>query len=156
MNLIDVLEEEGVPYERHTHPAVYTAQELARSEHVPGKNVAKPVLVRAESGFTLCVVPAVASVDLAAVADALCEERIELASEHEMVGIFRDCELGAEPPVGMLFGLNTLVDYSLLDDDFVVFQAGTHTDSIRMSRTDFERITDPMYGSIASLTQAHA
>ena len=156
MNLINVLEEEGIPYERHEHPPAYTAQELAQMARVPGKNVAKPVLVRAETGFTLCVVPAVASVDLDAVADALCEEQVELANEREMAGIFADCELGAEPPVGMLFGLNTLVDYSLLDDEYVVFQAGRHTDSIRMSRADFERLTDPMYGSIASIQRAHA
>ena len=156
MNLINLLEEEGIPYELHKHPVTFTAQELAQTEHVPGRNVAKPVLVRAESGFTLCVVPAIASVDLEAVADALCEEQVQLANEREMAGVFTDCELGAEPPVGMLFGLNTLMDYALLDDEYVVFQAGTHTDSIRMSRADFERLTDPMYGSISSMRRANA
>ena len=156
MDLLTYLEVEGIPYEQHEHPASFTAQGLAQAEHVPGRNVAKPVLVKGEQGFTLCVVPAPAHVDLDAVAEALGERQVELAHEHELVGLFPGCELGAEPPVGTLYGLSTLADYTLLDDDYVEFQAGTHTRSVRITRVDFERIADPRYARICLSRPASA
>ncbi|HNQ23577.1 MAG TPA: YbaK/EbsC family protein [Phycisphaerae bacterium] len=154
MTLLELLEAEGIPYERHRHPATLSAQQLAQCEHLPGWNIAKPVVVRDETGFTLCVVPAPARIDLAAVADALCVDRVELAHEQELSGLFPGCELGAQPPIGPLYGLPTLVDYSLLDGDYVVFQAGSHTESIRVARSDFERLAQPKYARIAALPAA--
>ena len=148
MNVLVRLQEEGVVFARSEHAPTFTAQGLAAVEHVSGWNVAKPVLVKGKGQYTLCVIPAPAHLDLHAVAAALCEDDVELATEAEMAGVFSGCELGAEPPIGAYFGLRTLADYMLMDDDYVVFQAGSHTESVRMSRADFERIADPLYAEI--------
>ncbi len=150
MDLVELLEIEGVAYERHEHATTYTAQQLAATEHVPGRYVAKPVLVWADREFILCVLPAPVQVDLDAVRDALCARHVRLASEVELAGVFSDCEVGAQPPIGELFGLRTLVDYALMDDDYLVFQAGTHNVSVRLRLADFERIADPIFGAIAA------
>ena len=149
MNVLNRLQQEGVEFEVSRHPKTYTAQELAAAEHVPGANVAKPVLVRADGEYVLCVLPASKRLNLSAVADALCVGQVELADEATMVEVFPDCELGAEPPIGAFFGLDTLVDYSLMADDYIVFQAGSHTESVRMAWDDFERLTEPSYGAIS-------
>lgn len=149
MDLLELLELEGVAYERHEHAATYTAQQLAAAEHVPGRYVAKPVLVWADSEFILCVLPAPMQVDLDAVRDALCAGDVRLASELELAGVCSDCELGAQPPIGGLFGLRTLMDFALMDDEYLVFQAGTHNVSVRLRLADFERVADPILGAIA-------
>lgn len=148
MDVLVALEREGVEFVPHEHRAAFTAQELAAVEHVPGRFVAKPVLVKSEMGYTLCVVPAPAHVDMKAVADALCEGPVRLAHEEELADLFEGCELGAEPPIGAFFGIKTLVDYTLMDHAFLEFQAGTHTRSVRMGRAAFEHVADPMYGAI--------
>ena len=100
MKLESLLEEQGIRYEKHAHATTYTAQRLADAEHVSGYMVAKPVVVKAESGYAMCVLPAPKHLDLRRVADALHERDVQLASEAEMAELFPDCELGAEPPVG--------------------------------------------------------
>lgn len=149
MNILNRLQQEGVEFEISRHPKTFTAQELAAAEHVPGANVAKPVLVRADGEYVLCVLPASRRLNLNAVADALCVNRVELTEEATMVDVFPGCELGAEPPIGAFFGLGTLVDYSLMADDYIVFQAGSHTESVRMAWDDFERLAEPSYGAIS-------
>jgi len=149
MDVVELLEKEGVAFERSDHQLAFTARQLASAEHVPPRNVAKPVLVKSDGKFTLCVLPASRQLDLGAVADCLCADHVRLAFEEELVEVFSGCEVGAEPPIGVLFGLRTLVDYSLMDDDYVVFQAGSHSQSIRMRGADFDRVADPMYGNIA-------
>jgi Ala-tRNA(Pro) deacylase len=148
MDLISLLEAEGVPYEQHEHPPIFTAQELAQIEHVPGHNVAKPVLVRDEQGYVMCVLPASGRIDLQSLRETLGSADLKLADEAELTAIFPGCELGAEPPIGPLFGLRTVADYALMDDDYVEFQAGTHTRSVRIAREDFERLADPSYGNL--------
>ena len=149
MNIVEYLEREGIGFERLSHPPTYTAQDLAAAEHVPGRYVAKPVLVKADGQFVLCVVPAPNLVDLERVADVLGAESAELASEEDMQAVFADCELGAEPPFGHLFSLRTLMDTRLCEDDYLVFQAGTHNQAIRMSRNDYQRLATPDVVSLA-------
>lgn len=143
MNIVEYLERQGIHFERLSHPPTYTAQDLAATEHVPGRHVAKPVLAKADGQFVLCVVPAPNMVDLERVADVLGAEAAELASEEEMQAVFADCELGAEPPFGHLFGLRTLMDERLCEDEYLVFQAGTHNQAIRMSLDDYQRLATP-------------
>jgi Ala-tRNA(Pro) deacylase len=97
----------------------------------------------------MCVIPAPKHINLPQVADLLGEDSIELASETEMAEIFKDCELGAEPPLGSLFGLPTVMDSSLQDDEYLVMQAGTHNESVKMRRADWENLCDPIVARIS-------
>ena len=148
MNLESFLKDRGVEYERHTHPKTYTAQGLAHEEHVSGYMVAKPVIVKGASDFTMCVVTAPAHVDLKRVAEVLEEPEVRLATEAEMAELFPDCELGAEPPFGCLFNMRTVMDTQLDEDEFLVMQGGTHTQAIRMARRDWQQLCEPIVAPI--------
>ena len=150
MKLEELLEREDVPFELCTHPATYTAQGLAHEEHVSGYNVAKPVVVKGTRGFAMCVVPACCQVDLSRVGEVLDEPTVRLASEAELAQVFPDCELGAEPPLGRLFGMPTLIDPELMNHEELLFQDGTHTHAVRVHRADFERLAD---GRLATITR---
>jgi Ala-tRNA(Pro) deacylase len=149
MRLEAFLQDHGVGYEKHVHPRTYTAQGLAHAEHVSGYMVAKPVIVKGASGFAMCVLPAPKQLDLQRVTEALSEE-VRLASESEMSALFPDCELGAEPPVGAMFDMKTVMDSRLKQDEALVMQAGTHTEAIRMRRADWERLCNPVVAPIAA------
>jgi Ala-tRNA(Pro) deacylase len=141
------LREHHVPFSVHHHPAAYTAQELAESEHVPGKSVAKVVMVFARGKLMMLALPASRQVDLERARDLFGELR--LAEEDEFDPVFADCELGAMPPFGNLYGITVFVDRSLADDESILFQAGTHTDTISMRYSDFERLVHPIEAEFA-------
>jgi len=143
MNIERLFADQQVPYVRLVHGEVFTSQELAAREHVPGMKVAKPVLVRADGEFILCVLPASARVDLDRIARLSGHRRAALASESELQQIFDDCELGAEPPFGEPYGVPTWMDASLKADDYVVFQSGKHSEAVKIARTDYERLARP-------------
>ena len=149
MKLETFLQDHGIGYEKHTHPRTYTAQGLAHAEHVSGYMVAKPVIVKGDSGYAMCVLPAPKQLDLQRAAEVLNEE-VRLASESEMATLFPDCDLGAEPPVGTLFNMKTVMDSRLKEDEALVMQAGTHTEAIRMRRADWERVCHPIVAPIAA------
>ena len=132
-----------VAYRVSHHPTAYTAQDLAMAEHVSGKKVIKPVVVRADEEFVMCALPACYKVDLDELRDQLQVRDIELCKEDKLRELFPDCELGAEPPIGRLYGMTTLMDESLVRDDHVTFQAGTHTDAVTMSLADYRRVAQP-------------
>jgi Ala-tRNA(Pro) deacylase len=112
--------------------------------------VAKPVIVKHDGGFTMCVLPAPKHLDLKRVAEALQKDDVSLASEEEMAELFDDCELGAEPPVGPLFEMPTVMDQLLKDDEHLLIQAGSHTESIKIRREDWEKICRPIVASVAA------
>lgn len=149
MTLETMLEERQIEFEKHMHPPAYTAQRLADVEHVSGYMVAKPVVVRGRTGYAICVLPAPKQLDMDRVAEILGDPEIRLANESEMAELFPDCELGAEPPVGSVYGIRTLMDTNLRDADFMVMQAGTHTETIKIKRSDWERLCDPIIGRIS-------
>ena len=149
MKLESYLQDQGVDYEKHHHATTYTAQGLAHAEHVSGYMIAKPVIVKGDSGFSMCVLPAPKQLDLQRAAEVLHEE-VRLATESEMAKLFPDCELGAEPPVGVLFDMKTIMDLQLKDDEYLVMQANSHTEAIKMRRADWERLCNPQVASIAS------
>ncbi len=148
MKLESLLMERGIGYEKHEHPTTYTAQALASTEHVTGYMVAKPVVVKGAAGFTMCVLPAPEHLDLKRIREVLHEPEARLATEPEMADLFPDCELGAEPPVGSLFGMKTVMDERLQEDDYLVMQAGTHTEAIKMRRDDWEKLCEPLVSPI--------
>lgn len=141
--LKEYLEGQKVPYQHDVHRTAYTAQEVAAEEHVPGKIVAKTVVIKVDDGFAMAVLPAVQRVDLAALKTALGAREIRLATEFEFTGLFPDCDVGAMPPFGNLYGLPVYVDQALAADPEIVFNAGTHQDTIRMKFPDFARLVQP-------------
>ena len=143
MKVLDFLDEKSADYEVTQHRPTFTAQQMAAEEHVPGMYVAKPVVVRADSKYYLCVLPACCKIDMDALKAQLGAGRVELAEESEMAELFPDCELGAEPPVLRLYGLETIIDQSLEEDEDIVFQAGTHEEAVKMDMAEYRRLAEP-------------
>jgi Ala-tRNA(Pro) deacylase len=153
MNCKDMLEsylrEDQVPFETHHHPTAFTAQEVAASEHTPGKMVVKVVMVLADGELAMLAMPAPYQADLERVAEVLGATEVRLAHEEEFAPAFPDCEVGAMPPFGNLYGLPVYVDEALAEDETIVVQAGTHTDTIRLKYADFERLVRPTVARFA-------
>jgi Ala-tRNA(Pro) deacylase len=149
MDLQSYLDRFNVRYLVTEHPVSYTAQSLAQAEHVSGYQVIKPVLVEADGQMILCALPACDRVDLEALRDDLEVDRVRLVEESALREVFRGCELGAEPPIGALFGLPTIADESLLTQRKVTFQAGNHHEAVTMSMDDYRRLAQPGVGRFA-------
>ena len=143
MRVIELLDKSEVRYEVTEHPPAFTAQQVAAVEHEPGKYVAKPVIVKADGKYMMCVLSACYKIDLGALKSQLGAKSVELAQEKEIGKIFDDCELGAEPPFGNLYDLPTIMDKVLEKDDHITFQAGTHEKAIRMSMDDYQKLVEP-------------
>lgn len=139
----DYLEQNKVPYTHCTHRLAYTAQEVAAAQHVPGREMAKTIILKIDSQFAMLVLPAVMKIDMKNLRDELPFAHIELATEKEFAVLFPDSELGAMAPFGNLYGLPVYVDKSLAEDAEIVFNAGTHVDTIRIKYADFSRLTQP-------------
>jgi Ala-tRNA(Pro) deacylase len=133
------LTEHQVTFETLVHPPAYTAQKLARVLHVPGKQVAKGVLLAGPTGFVLAVLPATHQIDTEAIAAALGGQ-VRLAECREITELFRDCEWGVVTPFGAQYGLSTVIDESLDPNDWIVLEGHTHEEAIRMRCGDFERL----------------
>ena len=143
MSIIEFLDSCGSSYEVKHHRAVFTAQEMAQEEHIRGMNVIKPVIVKADGRFYMCVIPACCKINFDSLKSVLEADEIDLADETDMDRIFTGCQIGAEPPFGSFFGLPTIMDDRLEQDDFIIFQAGTHQDAIEMKLEDYMRIESP-------------
>jgi Ala-tRNA(Pro) deacylase len=143
MNLHSYLDAKGVHYRVSRHSTTFTAQELAAAEHVSGKRVIKPVVVQADGHFVMCALPACYRVDIAELKEQLSAHDVHLIDEEMMRQLFADCDAGAEPPIGRLYGMTTLMDESLSRGNQVMFQAGTHEDAVEMSLAEYRRIAQP-------------
>ena len=143
----ELLELHGVSYLVHPHREVFTPQEVAQITHVPGRCLAKSVVVcNAEGGHLLYVLPAPEHVRLDLFRRLARLEHLQFATEAEIAPLFPDCELGAEPPIGRLYNMPTLMDESLVADARVMFCAGTHRDAITMTLTEYRRVAQPEMG----------
>lgn len=149
--LREFLDQNKVQYEVITHRQAFTAQEVAAAEHVPGKQLAKVVILRSGASFLMAVLPAPYRVDLDRAKAALAKPDLVLASEQEFAGLFPQCEAGAMPPFGNLYGLPVYVDQILTRDEVIVFNAGTHTQTVKMKYADFARLVQPAVSSFATL-----
>ena len=145
----DFLDRQNVPYTHHVHRTAYTAQEVAAEEHIPGKMMAKTVIAKAGDQLVMVALPASARLDLEAVRRLVGNKEARLASELEFTGAFPDCDVGAMPPFGNLYGVPVYVDAALAEDDEIAFNAGTHQDSIHMKYADFARLVKPTVASLA-------
>ena len=151
MKIQEFLEEKNVPFEMLPHAETFDAQRMAATLHVSGRQVAKTVLLRANSGseFFVAVLPANKSVDLELASKMLGGSQIELADESEIAKHCPDCELGALPPFGSEYCMKTIVDASLAEVDEIVFEANTHHEAVKMKFEDYQRTEEPMLGSFA-------
>ncbi len=143
------LRENRVPFETQHHPRAVTAQEVAATEHVPGKIIAKTVMVLADGQMVMLTLPAPYQVDLEKSAAALGVKEVRLAEEDEFEDTFPDCEVGAMPPFGNLYGVPVYVEETLTEDEMIVFRSGTHTDTMSVSYADFERLVEPTVAEFA-------
>jgi Ala-tRNA(Pro) deacylase len=135
-----------VKYRSQKHPVVYTAQEIAAAQHVPGKQLVKCVLVKTDKGFRLAVLPAIHLVDLAKLKRLLKVKRLTLASEADIKQAFPDVEVGAMSPFGNLYNVPTIVDKTLMESSEIVCNAGTHTETIKLRFQDFVKHAKPRVG----------
>jgi Ala-tRNA(Pro) deacylase len=143
MTVVEYLDTCLADYGITQHHPTPTAEALAHKENVPDENVAKPVLVKADGDFCMCVLPADRKINFKMLKDQLNVKSLTLASEDEMVDLFPDCEVGTEPPFGIIYGIETYMDRSLENDMYIVFQGGTHETAISMSMEEYERLAYP-------------
>lgn len=137
------LRQQQVNFDTQEHRTAFTAQEVAETEHIPGKLVAKTVVMWADGQLILLVLPATFQVDLTRLNTAIGAQATRLAHEPEFADAFPDCEIGAMPPFGNLYDLPVYVDKSLTEDETIVFPAGTYTETMSVRYADFERLVKP-------------
>jgi Ala-tRNA(Pro) deacylase len=150
--LIEFLNQNKVRYEILHHPEAFTAQELAAIEHVKGKQHAKVVMVKAAGAQLMAVLPADHRVDLEKFQE-LTGQSATLATEADFKALFPDCATGSMPPFGSLYGVETYVDQSLTENEMIVFEAGTHSDAMKMRYGDFARVAKPKVADFAVKTR---
>ena len=141
--LKDYLDQQKIRYLSIRHSPAYTAQEIAASAHISGRDLAKAVIVKVENHTAMVVLPANRKVILSDLREALDADQVKLATEEEFQSLFPDCEIGAMPPFGNLYGLETYVAPSLLQEAEIAFNAGTHTEIIKMASADYARLVQP-------------
>ncbi len=147
--LLDYLDRNHVEYMHTVHETAYRASEVACAEHMLPCNFAKAVIFSAEQGFGMAVVPADCVLDLKELRAALGIPHIRLATEEELTQLFSECELGAMPPIGELFGLPVYVESGMSADASIAFNAGTHRDVVHMRFQDYEALTKPAFIAMA-------
>ena len=142
------LDSHETPYRVSTHPNVFTARQMAMAEHLPPRTVAKTVMVFGDGEYHMIVVPASRLVDLQEARPVLGLSHLRLAVETEMAQLFPDCEVGAMPPLGPLYGFPVYLDGSLAAEEEIAFNAGTHREVIHMKTADFRQLVKPLVVSI--------
>ncbi len=152
-HITEFLDSQHVPYLHGTHKKEFTAQEIAHAAHVSGKVLAKAIMVKAGGRLVMAVLPASHHISLSALGRLLDTQSVRLATEEEFKSLFPDCEVGAMPPLGNLYHLDVWFDVALRQHPVIVFNAGTHTDTLQMNLADVERIVQPQVGKFAWLLQ---
>ena len=137
------LDEQNVKYVSIIHSLAFTSLQIAKSAHIPTKQLAKTVILKINDQFAMVVIPAAYQVNLELIGQALVGSKVELAKEPEFASKFPDCEVGAMPPFGNLYGMDVYIAESVSGHDEIVFNAGTHSEVIKMSYEDFERLVKP-------------
>ena len=148
--LREFLDSRHIKYLVISHSVAYTAQGIAALTHIPGKELAKTVMVRMDGKFAMAVVPASCQVDLVRLKTVTGAKTIDLPSELEFKSRFPDCETGAMPPFGNLYGMAVFADESLASDTEIAFNAGSHRELIRLAWQDFERLVTPTVIGLAT------
>ena len=144
----EFLDSHYVKYITISHSPAFTAQEIAASAHIPGKELAKTVMVKIDGTMAMAVLPASAKVDFELLQDVAGADEVELATEKEFADLFPECEVGAMPPFGNLYDMAVYVADTLADDAEIAFNAGTHSELIRIAYQDYERLVRPTVAHI--------
>jgi Ala-tRNA(Pro) deacylase len=145
------LDSHNVKYMVVTHSPAYTSLEIAAMARIPGKEIAKTVIVNADRTMMMAVLPASHMVDLPLLRAFTGAAHVELAGEQNFKSLFPECEVGAMPPFGNLFNMEVVVSDSLAEDEMIAFNAGTHKELVRMSYKDFIKIVQPKIGKFSSI-----
>ena len=153
--LAEFLDSNNIKYVVIRHSQAFTAREVATSAHIPGKEIAKTVVVRLDEKPAMAVLPASQMIDLHMLRDAAAVRKVELAGEGEFNSLFPECEVGAMPPFGNLFGMDVLVADSLAQDEEIAFNGGTHREIVKMSYSDFAALTKPRVLSFTVERRVH-
>jgi len=143
LKLKEFLEQNGVKYEVVTHAPAFTAQRTADSAHIKGRDVAKTVMVKIDGKLAMAVLPAAFKVNLELLKKTTGAQDVSLASERDFKDVFPDCEVGAMPPFGNLYGVDVYVAEAFAENEMIAFNACSHTELMRMSFKDFERLVKP-------------
>ncbi len=152
----EYLESKNVAFEWLPHPEAFSAQEVAHSLHVSGKRLAKTVILDADGRLVMAVLPASHRLNLQGLRAILGAKQLEMLPESELAKIFPDCDLGAIPPLGVLYGIAVWVDRAVAESDEIVFTAGTHVDAVRIAYADFSELAKPRVGHFADLWATRA
>jgi Ala-tRNA(Pro) deacylase len=144
------LMEHGVSYSTNTHPTAYTTSEVAEAERVSGEQMAKVVMLLADDDLVMAVLPGDSMVNFDKARVTLGADRVRLANESEFATLFPDCELGAEPPFGSLYGVPMVVDLSLQQPE-ITFNAGSHNETITLALDDYMGLTNPRKVDLAAV-----
>ena len=147
--LKELLEKENIKYISKFHSTIYTAQEIAASAHIPGKELAKTVMLKLDGKMAMVVLPASYQVNFTLLKEASGARQAELATEEEFETLFPDCNIGAMPPFGNLYGMDVFADESLTKDQEIAFNAGSHYELIKLAYKDFERLVNPKIVKVA-------
>ena len=139
----EFLDKNDVKYLIISHSRAYTAQEIAASTHIPGKELAKSIIVKIDGELAMIVLPASYKINFDLLNSSLGKKETKLASEDDFKSVFPDCEIGAMPPFGNLYDVPVYMARSLEDDIEIAFNAGTHTEVIRMAMNDYKRLVNP-------------
>jgi Ala-tRNA(Pro) deacylase len=152
MNVVSFLELGRYNFERVPHQPTYSAQRLAHELHVSGREIAKTVLLRANGGyeFVVAVLSANKNIDFKRASKLLGGAKLELATEFEISAHCPDCDFGVLPPFGARYGMKTIVDSQLAEDEYIWFEGNTHDEAIRMKFADFNRLEQPLVGPFAA------
>src|SRR5436853_7277464 len=141
--LKEFLDREKIKYVSIVHSTAYTAQEVAASAHITGRELAKTVIVELDGEMAMAVLPANRKIVLQDLREVTGSDKVKFASEDEFKEKFPDCETGAMPPFGNLYGMDVYVAAGFSENDAIAFNAGSHTEVIKMAYADFERLVKP-------------
>jgi Ala-tRNA(Pro) deacylase len=141
--LSDYLDQHSIKYTTLKHSLAYTAQEIAAVAHIPGKNLAKTVMINVKGKLAMAVLPASYKIDFDQLKQALGTDKIRLAHEKEFLNLFPDCEVGAMPPFGNLYGIEVYVAQSLTEEEEIAFNSCSHSELMRMKFKDFQKLVKP-------------
>ena len=147
--LKDYLEKNQVRYEVGVHERLYTSQEIAAAMHVPGKELAKVVIVKGDGKMIMLVLPASYRVDTKKLKKVLECKKLGISKEKDFEELFPDCEIGAMPPFGNLYRLEVWVDQVLTEDEFIVFRAGSHVETLKIKYSDYAQLVNPKVGDFS-------
>lgn len=142
-NLVQYLNDKGISFELFSHVPAYSAHNVAAVTHVPDREMAKTLVIRADNRHWMVVLRADFRLNDRLLKKALGAKAVHLVQEEELSSLFPDCEIGAMPPIGTLYSIPVVIDKSLVVDEEITFNACTHTESIKMKFKDFENLVKP-------------